>query len=214
MANGQWYSPRTQCLLYVFSNRQQAELFILNRIWSSFVCDVSIFKAKQPGGLAKFLYFPDIRVVFLFRLSQWFFTHHLKPLAYLLTNLNDLLHGVWIGPRVIAGEGFSLGHPRGIVINPETQIGRYVTLINQVTLGGPQVVIEDFVEIGAGAKIISTKDRPVTIGAHSIIGAGAIVTRSVPPFSIVAGVPARVIKQKQLALWLEEHPYYKNFIQD
>lgn len=174
--------------------------------------DVRIFRAKQPGGILKFLYFPDIRVVAIFRLEQFFFRIKLKPIAYLLTNLNDLLHGVWIGPRVVAGAGLSLGHPRGIVVNPLTKIGKYVTLINQVTLGGPSVEIGDFVEIGAGAKVISTKDRPVTIGAHSIIGAGAVVTRSCPPYSIVVGIPGRVFKYKDLGEWLAEHPYYANVV--
>lgn len=179
---------------------------------SKFKEDFRVFWAKQPGGLAKVFYFPDIRVVAIFRLSQFFFKIKIKPLAYLLTNLNDLMHGIWIGPRVQAGEGLSLGHPRGIVINPSSVIGRYVTMINQVTLGGPHVVIEDFVEIGAGAKIISTNSRPVTIGAHSIIGAGAVVTRSVPPYSIVAGVPGRVISKKDISAWLVDHPYYNNVI--
>lgn len=174
--------------------------------------DFRIFWGKQPGGIAKLIYFPDIRVVFIFRCSQFFFRIGLKPIAYLLTNLNDLLHGVWIGPRVKAGEGLSLGHPRGIVANPNTKIGRYVTIINQVTLGGPQVEIGDFVEIGAGAKLISTENRLVQIGSHSIIGAGAVVTRSIPPYSIVAGVPGRVIGVKDFDKWIKEHSYYKNVV--
>jgi serine O-acetyltransferase len=175
--------------------------------------DIRIFNEKHSDqGLFKFLYYPDIRVILVYRLSQWCYQHHLKPISYLLTNLNDFLHGVWIGPRTAAGKGLSLGHPRGVMINPETRIGDYVTIINQVTLGGPRVIIEDFVEIGAGAQVISTKTRPVTIGRHSIIGAGAVVTRSVPPFSIVAGVPGKVIKFKSLSDWLQEHPYYMDCI--
>jgi serine O-acetyltransferase len=113
---------------------------------------------------------------------------------------------------VVAGKGLFLGHPRGVVISPDTIIGEYCTIINQVTIGGPSVIIEDFVEIGAGAKVISTPQRPVVIGAHAIIGAGAVVTQSVPPYSIVVGVPAKVIKLKDLSAWLEERPYYKNTI--
>lgn len=183
--------------------------------WSVLKEDTRIFSGKQPGGIAKFFYFPDIRVVFIYRLSVLLYASPFtRPLSYFLTNLNDFMHGVWIGPRVQAGIGLSLGHPRGIVINPSVKIGRYVTMINQVTLGGPDVTIGDFVEIGVGAKVISTKNRPVVVGEHSIIGAGAVVTRSVPPYSVVAGVPARVLSSKDLDTWLEDHEYYRSVIQD
>lgn len=172
--------------------------------------DLRIFAAKHAGqGPFKYFYYPDIRVVLILRLAR--LCHGLRitrPLAYLLVMANDFLHGVWIGPRVDIGRGLSLGHPRGLVVNPGTRIGSYCTIIHQVTLGGPSVTIGDYVEIGAGAKIISSDHRPVVIGSHSIIGAGAVVTRSIPPCSVVAGVPAQVIKRKDMQAWLELHPYY------
>ena len=172
--------------------------------------DIRIFSEKHKDqGFFKYVYYPDIRVVMLIRLQNWFSCHGLRPLAYLIVMLNDFLHGVWVGPRVQIGQGLSLGHPRGLVINPGTKIGRYCTILNQVTLGGPNVVINDYVEIGVGAKVISTKDREVVIGEHSIIGAGAVVVHSIPPHSVVAGVPGRVIKEKDMDKWLKERPYYK-----
>ncbi len=54
------------------------------------------------------------------------------------------------------------------------------------------VVIEDDVWIGTRAIILPG----VRVGAGSIIGAGAVVTKSVPPYSIVAGNPARVVKSR------------------
>ena len=53
---------------------------------------------------------------------------------------------------------------------------------------GP-IIIEDGEWVGAGAIILPN----VKIGKKSIIGAGAIVTRDVPPYSIVAGNPAKII---------------------
>ena len=55
---------------------------------------------------------------------------------------------------------------------------------------GP-VVIEDQCWLGFGCEILSG----VHIGRHSIVGARAVVTKDVPAFSIVAGNPARIIKQ-------------------
>jgi acetyltransferase-like isoleucine patch superfamily enzyme len=53
------------------------------------------------------------------------------------------------------------------------------------------VTIEDDVWIGAGAIILPG----ITIGAGAVVAAGAVVTRSVDPYTIVAGVPARPIGQ-------------------
>lgn len=175
--------------------------------------DIRIFRSKHSGqGFFKYIYYPDIRCVLILRFSRWCYLHHLKLIAHILVMLNDFFHGVWVGPRVEIGRGLSLGHPRGLVINPGTKIGKFCTIIHQVTIGGPNVVIGDFVEIGAGAKIISTKQRAVEVGAHSIIGAGAVVVKSTPPFSIMGGVPAKIIKKKNLAEWLVDRPYYRDHI--
>lgn len=54
------------------------------------------------------------------------------------------------------------------------------------------ICIEDNVWIGAGAKLLDG----VRIGENAVIGAGSVVTRSVPGNATVAGVPARVIRQR------------------
>lgn len=52
------------------------------------------------------------------------------------------------------------------------------------------VTIEDDVWVGANAVILPG----VTIGEHCVVAAGAVVTKDVPPHSLVAGIPAKVIK--------------------
>lgn len=57
------------------------------------------------------------------------------------------------------------------------------------------VIIEDYAWIGGGAIILPG----VTIGEGSVIGAGAVVSKSVPPYSVAVGNPARVIKARTLS---------------
>jgi maltose O-acetyltransferase len=67
-----------------------------------------------------------------------------------------------------------------------------VPMINQGVTEESPVVIEDDVWIGARVIILPG----VRIGKGSIIAAGAVVSKDVPPYSIVGGVPAKVIKYR------------------
>ena len=63
------------------------------------------------------------------------------------------------------------------------------------------VVIEDDVWVGANVTIL----KGVTIGRGSVVAAGAVVTRSCPPYSIIGGVPAKVLKMRFTPEEIEEH---------
>jgi acetyltransferase-like isoleucine patch superfamily enzyme len=109
-----------------------------------------------------------------------------------------------------------------VIIGDHTRIGLHNTIIGPVTIGShvnlaqgitvtalnhnftdtekrideqgvstSPVTIEDDIWIGANATILPG----VSIGEHSVVAAGAVVTKDVPPHSLVAGVPAKVIKQ-------------------
>ena len=109
-----------------------------------------------------------------------------------------------------------------VIIGDHTRIGLHNTIIGPVTIGNhvnlaqgitvtalnhnfadtdkrideqgvctSPVVIEDDIWIGANAVVLPG----VTIGHHSVVAAGAVVTKDIPPHSLVAGVPAKIIKQ-------------------
>ncbi|MDQ6795887.1 MAG: hypothetical protein M3067_13940 [Chloroflexota bacterium] len=59
-----------------------------------------------------------------------------------------------------------------------------------IDLRGEPVAIEDDVWIGANVVVL----KGVTIGRAAVIGAGSVVTQDVPPYVVVAGNPARVIR--------------------
>ena len=72
------------------------------------------------------------------------------------------------------------------------------------------VIIEEDVWIGANVTIL----KGVTIGRSSIIAAGSLVIKDVPPYCIVGGVPAKVLKQKWNEDGIKEHEMlFKNDIE-
>lgn len=101
--------------------------------------------------------------------------------------------GVVIMPQAVVGPGVRLGNHSQLFaqgfIGHDTITGEMVFLAANSHTGG-RVVIEDGAHIG----IMSTSIDSVKIGEFSIIGAGAVVIRDVPKYTIVVGNPAKVIR--------------------
>jgi serine O-acetyltransferase len=117
-------------------------------------------------------------------------------LARALSQITRSITGIEIHPGATIGRNFFIDHGMGVVIGETAEIGNDVTLYHGVTLGGTSLhktkrhpTIEDHVVIGAGAKVLGA----ITIGAHSRIGANAVVVKSTPPDSVVVGVPGQIV---------------------
>ena len=77
----------------------------------------------------------------------------------------------------------------------DCELGNFVTFAPRVACNG-NVKIGDGVYVGAGVIIRNgTKNNPLIIGNGAVIGMGAVVTKDVPERSVVAGNPARVIRE-------------------
>jgi len=99
---------------------------------------------------------------------------------------------------VRVGRRVRIWHHGGCVLGARS-IGNDVQIRHNVTFGlanhGDPIhmlpILEDRVIVGAGAAVLG----PIRIGHDSVIGANAVVTQDVPPHSLVAGIPGRVIRQ-------------------
>ena len=118
----------------------------------------------------------------------------------------------YIGPRAVVPSGVTMGNY--VMIGPELLITgadhRFdVPGMAVIFSGRPDprdVVIEDDVWIGARVTLI----KGLRVGRGAVIAAGAVVTRDVPPYTIVGGVPARPIRLRFDEAEQKHHNAYLN----
>lgn len=106
---------------------------------------------------------------------------------------------VWIGPQsyfdardLVIGEYVGIGPGARVLGSTHTGIPVDVPIV-KTDLTIKPVVIEPWADVGTAATILPG----ITVGRGSLVGAGAVVTHDVPPFAVVAGVPARVIGDRR-----------------
>jgi acetyltransferase-like isoleucine patch superfamily enzyme len=94
--------------------------------------------------------------------------------------------GIEIGNDVLMG-------PRVTIIAENHNFSRVDIEIKKQGVNRQKIIIENDCWLGTGATILAG----VKISKGAIVGAGAVVTKDVPPYSIVAGVPAQVVKYRK-----------------
>lgn len=143
----------------------------------------------------------------LLRRTEFFYgKHNIAKIFYYysLWRLKKIsvLSGINI-PINVCIEGLTLYHYGSIVVNGNSRIGKNVCIMNNVNIGSNKgektaPVIGDNVYIGPGAVVYGD----IRIADNVYIGANSVVNKSVEvPFSVVAGVPASLIKIEKYNWW-------------
>lgn len=151
---------------------------------------------------------------------KWFYRNimkfHIGKNGHIFMHCNfDSSGGLSIGEYTVVNSKCRLDTRGGIKIGKNVSVSQEVIILtadhdfNSPDFAGRNrpVTIEDYVWIGTRAMILPG----VTIGRGALIAAGAIVTKNVEPFTMVAGIPAKFVKRR-----FEEvsyNTYYKRLFQ-
>lgn len=154
-----------------FDNHNYEDLYIINSIGSPKTKKKVIEQALAKGLKFCSITHPSVRMSEYIEIGQ----------GTIIAAGNILTTQVKIGSHVILNLDCTVGH--------DSIIEDYCTVAPGVHISG-NVHLEEGVDLGTGAVVI----QGITIGAWSIIGAGAVVISDIPPNVTAVGVPAKVIK--------------------
>lgn len=118
-------------------------------------------------------------------------------LAKILSFATKIFSGCYISSRANIGGGLYMPHPVAIIIGDGVTVGSNCRIYQSVTLGSRATGERAYPTIGDGVTIFpnSVIVGQIAIGEGVVVAAGSIVLKSAPDYSVLAGNPARVVKQ-------------------
>jgi len=164
---------------------------------------IKSIKKRDPAAkslLEIILLYPGVHALVGYHIARVFYNIHFYFLARLISQLFRFLTGIEIHPGAIIGKRLFIDHGFGVVIGETSIIGDDVTMYHGVTLGAKgsesekrHPTIGHRVVLGAGSKILGN----IMIGDDSMVGANAVVTKSLYPQSVVGGVPSKPLRTQK-----------------
>ena len=165
---------------------------------------------KDPAAknIFEVLLYQSVWAMFFHRIAHVLYKLKIPVLPRLISQISRVLTLIEIHPGAKIGKRFFIDHGNGVVIGETAQIGNDVMLYQGVSLGGTgkehgkrHPTIGNNVVIGAGAIILGN----IIISDNSRIGAGTVVTKSVPAETTVVGNPSWTIRREGRRLDPLEH---------
>jgi len=148
--------------------------------------------------------------ILLYRLGHACWKKRIPVIPMFLARMAQHLFAIDISYKCRLGPGIVIVHGFGVVIGSDVRIAGDCCIYHGVTLGdrGSEWVNSDRTDghprigrevmFGAGAKVLG----PITIGDNCVIGANAVVLTDIPPDSVAAGIPAKVVSRRKPPRWV------------
>lgn len=173
---------------------------------SLFVTDLNrllnYYKMSSSLSMMRVIFLRSVWAVFFIRMRSMrvpMLGLFLRPMASLILTT---LFKIELAGKCSIGPGLLLPHPHDLILGAY-EIGSNATLMNSITLGAQHAdpaftphmrpKLGKNVVIGVGARVLGG----IMIGNDSTVGANSVVVKSVPNDSVVAGIPAQILKSKK-----------------
>jgi serine O-acetyltransferase len=160
------------------------------------LCRVALGRVDRRGVLETMFGNDSYCILVLWRLRMAARRARIPLVNHLLRRVQTMVFGIELDKDSTIGRGVWFVHPIGTVVGGDACLGDRVKLMGCNTMGTVRdngyPTIEDDVVVGVGARVLG----PIRVGARSLIGANAVVVSDIPPDSVAAGLPARVIRSR------------------
>lgn len=179
-------------------------------LYKNMQAELSSIRERDPAADSNAeiaLLYSGYHAVLAYRIAHILHVRGYKVAARMISQSAKFFTGIEIHPGATIGKGLFIDHGTGVVIGETAEIGDNCTLYQGVTLGGTgkdigkrHPTLGNNVMVGAGAKILG----PFKVGDNAKIAANAVVLSEVPSDSTAVGIPARIVKRRNIKCDLDQ----------